>query len=795
MNTAYHFIGIGGIGMSAIAKILLQKKILVKGSDIKSSKIIEELVQNGARIQIGHRAEFVGTNDIIVVSSAIDENNPEYLKAKELNLKILHRSQLLDELMIGKKPILVTGTHGKTTTTSLLTEVFIASELDPSYVIGGIPNSKKTNGHLGKGKYFIAEADESDGSFLRTKSFGAIVTNLEKEHLNYWKSFDNLKKGFINFFSNALTKDYLFWCYEDENLRKINPEGFSYGFSNEALLRAENIRSRDYQMIFDIKFFDKIFKDVKINLIGNHNVLNALAVFGLCYQLGIDVNVIKAVFENFKGVSRRLDKILESQRTIFFDDYAHHPTEISNTLASLRKVVKERKMTCIFQPHRYSRVNDLLHEFSLAFNEVDELIITDIYAASEKPLNNINEKILVEEIKKREIDVKHIPDEFLEEYILKNVKPFDVVIALGAGDISSKIRKIANSYSENPKKIKLGIIFGGKSGEHEISIRSTKNFALAFDKTLYDLRYFKITKQGNWIFDKNEIPTSEHSENSLTYEIFKELNACDVCFPILHGPFGEDGMIGAFLETLEIPFIGTDYFTSPIAMDKAFSKHLAKANGINILDFIEINSYQWKQDNDFYISEIIKKFELPVYIKPNHLGSSIGIEIVEDKNKLKDAIDHVFTFDNSLIVEERLEAREIQASVIGNDFIIVGEIGEMITEGAFFDYQNKYEKNVITSKIPIDVPDEKLKEIKQAVIKVYQALKISGFSRIDMFLDNDLNIYFNEINPIPGFSSNNSLFPKMLKQIGIDNKNMVDLFVIYAFHKKRKNKKLAKINS
>lgn len=794
MSDTYHFIGIGGIGMSAIARILLQKKSNVKGSDIKSNKVIEDLIQNGANIQIGHKADFVTQNDIIVFSTDIKDDNPEYIKAKELNLKILHRSEILNQLTVGKMPLLITGTHGKTTTTSLVTEVLLEANEDPSFVIGGILNSKKTNGCHGSGKYFVAEADESDGSFLKTLPFGAIVTNLEKEHLNYWKTFEKLKVGFSNFFSNVISEKHLFWCYEDENLKMINPKGFSYGFSKGAKLRAENIRSKDFQMIYDIKFMDKTYKDVKINLIGKHNVLNSLSVFGLCLQLQIKENVIRKTFENFKGVSRRLEKVGESQKTIFFDDYAHHPTEIENTLRSLRSVIKEKKMICVFQAHRYTRLKDLFEEFSKAFDEVDELIITNIYSANEKPIDGINEKKLIELIKKRDIDVKFVEDSILEEYILKNVKPFDVVIALGAGDISSKIRKIASSYSQNQKKISLGILFGGISNEHDIAIRSTKNFDLAFDRSLYDIKYFKINKDGSWIFDKNKMPTNETSGNKkISYEIFKELTSLDVCFPIFHGPFGEDGMIGAFLETLEIPYIGTDYFTSAIGMDKAFSKHIAKANGVPILDFIEVNSYEWKDNKDLYVSKILKKFDLPVYIKPNHLGSSIGIKIVDNKDNLKEAIDYVFTFDNSLIIEERLDARELQASVIGNDYIIIGEIGEMLTEGAFFDYQNKYEKSVVTSKLPIDVSEEKLKEIKEIALKVYSALKISGFSRIDMFLDKkNLDVYFNEINPIPGYSSNNSMFPKMLDFIGIDKKNMVDLFVIYAFHKKRKNKRLIK---
>lgn len=453
---SYHFIGIGGIGMSAIAKILLEKKISVKGSDIKTNKVIEDLINKGAKIQIGHRGDFVSANDIIVVSSAIEEDNPEYLRAKELNLKIMHRSEILDQIMSETKPLMITGTHGKTTTTSLVTEVLLQSNLDPSFVIGGILNSKKVNGALGSGNYFVAEADESDGSFLKTTPFGAIVTNLEKEHLNYWKTFENLKLGFLNFFTNVVSNEHLFWCFEDENLRKLKPKGFSYGFSKKANLRAENVRSENFQMIYDIIFKEKIFKDVKINLIGKHNVLNSLSVFGLCINLYIDEKHIRKAFENFEGVGRRLEKVNFYQNTIFFDDYAHHPTEIENTLRSLRAVVKNQKLICIFQPHRYTRLSDLFEEFTKAFDVVDELLIVNIYSANEKPIENVSVDRLVELIKKRDLNVKHIPDEQLEDYILKNVKTSDVVIAMGAGDISSKIRKISNNYVKN-KQMNLKI--------------------------------------------------------------------------------------------------------------------------------------------------------------------------------------------------------------------------------------------------------------------------------------------------------------------------------------------------
>ena len=806
----YHFIGIGGIGMSAIAKILLQKKYIVKGSDLNNSSIIDDLKKRGAKIEIGHKKENVSSKDIVVISSAIDKKNREFLEAKNLNLKILHRSDLLDQLMTHSKSILITGTHGKTTTTSLLTEVFIKNKLDPSFVIGGILNSKNTNAHLGKGKYFIAEADESDGSFINisNKAYAAIVTNLEKEHLNYWKNFDNLKKAFIKFFDKIENKNLLLWCIDDKNLKSLNPEGISYGFSKEANLRATNIRIKDFQTIFDIQFFDKTFKDIIINQIGTHSVLNALSCFGLAYQLNIDEKVIRDAFMCFSGVKRRLEKILDHQKIEFFDDYAHHPTEIKTTLSALRSSIKERRLVAIFQPHRYSRIHDLLDDFTRCFRDADELIITDIYSASEKPIKNINEKLLVDLIKKQDVNVKHIKDKNLEKYLLKNLNPFDVVVTLGAGDISSKIRKIAKTFQKNfSKKITLGVIYGGQSNEHDISIKSTKNYILGFDSSLYDLKYFKILKDGRWIqesdvfsekneilqisktLSKKKIATEKSNRNELlSGKILKELYSVDVCFPILHGPLGEDGMISAFLQTLNIAYIGTDYFTSPVAMDKAFSKTILKANGIDTLDFLEVNIIDYPENKNEILAEIEKKFKFPIILKPNHLGSSLGIEVVEDKKELKDAIENVFTHDSSFIIEEKINAREVHTAVIGNDYIEIGEIAEMLTSGEFFDFENKYKKKVVKAKIPIDLDKNKVDEIKILSKKVYLALKLNGFARIDFFIDKNEKIYFSEINPIPGFSSNNSTFAKMLELVGLDRKKMVDKFAILALHRNRKNK-------
>jgi D-alanine--D-alanine ligase len=255
---------------------------------------------------------------------------------------------------------------------------------------------------------------------------------------------------------------------------------------------------------------------------------------------------------------------------------------------------------------------------------------------------------------------------------------------------------------------------------------------------------------------------------------------------------GEDGMIGAFLDTLDIPYMGSDYYTSAIAMDKAFSKFIVKSYGLLTSNFVEVLEIDWKENRSDVCSNVLKSLSFPLYIKPNHLGSSIGIRYIENEKDLEESIEYVFKFDTSLIIEERIVGGEVQAAVIGNDHIIVGEIGQFLSENKFFDYESKYEKSSMVAKLPLDLSRDKIQKIQDTAKMIYKILKLNGFSRVDFFLDNNGNLYFNEVNPIPGYSSNLSMFPRMLDFIGITNKNMINNFVIYALHRNRKNRRFEK---
>ncbi len=341
-----HFIGIGGIGMSALARILLDRGEKVSGSDQSTSPVVEELARQGAKIFIGHAPENLVHSKRVVYSTAVVQKNPEYEEAQKRNLPLLHRSDLLHELMQAQKPLLVAGTHGKTTTTSLLTHVLISAGYEPSFAIGGILASAQSNGRQGRGEYFVAEADESDGTFLKYRGHGAIITNIDNDHLDHWKNDANLDAGYKQFSKGA--GKHLFWCIDDARLKALNISGTSYGFSPQADLKIDAWRQEGWKLFFSCTFRGKTYDEIQLPLIGKHNVLNAASVFGLLLDLGVSSEAIRAGFKTFSGVGRRAEKKGEYGSVEVYDDYGHHPTEIFTTLTALKKAAGTRRLVVAF---------------------------------------------------------------------------------------------------------------------------------------------------------------------------------------------------------------------------------------------------------------------------------------------------------------------------------------------------------------------------------------------------------------------------------------------------------------
>lgn len=445
----YHFIGIGGIGMSGLARILLQKGFKVQGSDVASSYVTDGLEAIGAKVFIGHAREHLPVDATVIYNSDIPVTNPEYVQAVAQNAPMLHRSDLLLQLMKEHKVLAVTGTHGKTTTSSLLTHVFTSSGKDPSFAVGGLLLDKQINAAYGTSPYFIAEADESDGTFLKYECEGAIVTNIDNDHLAHFGSWDNLVAAFKTFTSGCSKPEYLFFCEDDPTLSSMNIRGVSYGFSDKAKLRVSNFRQNALEILFDIDFDGKKFRDISCNLSGKHNALNASAVFGLSISLGVSEEAIRKAFASFSGVKRRLEKQGEVKGIRVFDDYAHHPTEIRATLKGLRAAVGDTVLVAVFQPHRYSRMRYVMNDFGNAFEDADMVVITDLYTAKERAVEGISTESIFNEIKKTAPNCIYMPRECLAKELASNVPTSSVVITLGAGDIT-KVGKELLSYVQRP---------------------------------------------------------------------------------------------------------------------------------------------------------------------------------------------------------------------------------------------------------------------------------------------------------------------------------------------------------
>ena len=449
-----HFVGIGGIGMSGLAQIMKIMGFQVQGSDLTKNKNTETCKKIGIKILSNHSRKNVSKATIIVKSSAIKKNNIEIKEGIKKRLPIYERAEMLANIVSLKKNIIITGSHGKTTTTSLIAKILSEAKLDPTIINGGVINSIKNNAKFGKGEWAVLEADESDGSFLKLPINYSVVTNLDNEHLDYYKNYINLEKAFIKFINKTPPIGKTMLCVDSSYLRKIigkiNTKNYlTYGFRSEANYQIININYKLGKTSFALKVKSSgkkkiIIKNILLNLIGKHNVLNATASIAICLNLGVDINIIKRALKNFSGVQRRLTKIFTKNQREFYDDYAHHPTEISSVLDGIKKVYKKRKIVTIFQPHRYSRIKNLKNEFASSFSMSDVVVLCPIYAAGEKKDKSYNEISFAKSIAKlSKSQVILIKDEFdLIKYLNKNLISNEIVIGMGAGSISKWMRNL-----------------------------------------------------------------------------------------------------------------------------------------------------------------------------------------------------------------------------------------------------------------------------------------------------------------------------------------------------------------
>lgn len=451
-----HFIGIGGIGMSAIAEMLPTFGVMVQGSNNIENANTLRLQKMGIPVFIGHDADHLKNVEAVVISSAIHPDNVELMVARERGIPVAHRSEMLAELMRFKKSISISGSHGKTTTSSLIAHMLVSAKMDPSFIIGGILNAKGSNAGAGSGDWIVAEADESDGSFLKLPSTISVVTNIEPEHMDYYKTFDREKMAYQTFLNQTAFYGACVVCVDHPVVREILPEiknrkVLTYGLSKTADVHADNIRVVEGGSLFDVyvrsgEGFEKV-SDVKISLMGKHNILNALAAFAVGEFLHIDRNVIKKSLADFMGIQRRLTLRGTGKGVAVYDDYGHHPTEIKATLSALKEHISGR-LVAVFQPHRYTRFQDLWADFKTAFEGVDALFVTDVYSAGDPVIEGVTADKFVSEMAPSYPNVFKTTENDFALDVARFVKSGDTVVCLNAGSLSRHIPELLEALQK-----------------------------------------------------------------------------------------------------------------------------------------------------------------------------------------------------------------------------------------------------------------------------------------------------------------------------------------------------------
>jgi len=449
-----HFVGIGGIGMSGLALIMKSMGFNVQGSDVLISKNIERLKKDKIKVNIKHTKKNIKSATIVVISSAIKKNNPELNEARKKNLPIYKRGEMLANIVSLTKNIVVTGSHGKTTTTSLLAAIFSKTKLDPTIINGGVLNAIKSSAKLGKSDWCILEADESDGSFIHVPPTYSIVTNIDREHMDHYNSMNDLKNLFIKFINKVPSFGKSFICIDDKNnndlLKKIKIKNFyTYGVNLKSQFRIKNIKQvkefSEYDLAINLPGKkNTTINKIKIPLLGIHNIRNSTAAAAVALTIGISKDIIKNGLREFKGVQRRFNKIFTYRETNFYDDYAHHPTEIKEVLNGVKAAYKKEEIICIFQPHRISRLKDLKKEFSFSFKKADIVILCPIYTAGEKMKLGFSYNSFAKEIiKNSKVKLFIVDDQYqLAKFVKSNIYGKKIVVGMGAGTISAWMKEL-----------------------------------------------------------------------------------------------------------------------------------------------------------------------------------------------------------------------------------------------------------------------------------------------------------------------------------------------------------------
>ena len=750
--------------MRAIANVFLQKGYHVSGSDLQQSEITDRFVKKGARVCIGQCPENLQDAQVVIISSAIKEDNPELVEARRRNLPVFHRSDALLTIMQWGKGIAVAGAHGKTTTSSMLGQIFVESGTDPTVVIGGEVDYLHSNSVLGKGEYVIAEADESDGSFLKLTPHIAVVTNIEDDHMDHYGSMENIIKAFTMFLEKLDPETGLaVLCVDNDNIRNILPSlkrrHITYGLLHDADFTAAQIHYAEGMLCFDVLHHGENLGMIKLPVPGRHNVLNALASVAAAMDCGISFEDAALALSHFHGAKRRFQTKGHVGDVWVVDDYAHHPTEINATLTAAKEMQTHR-IVCVFQPHRYTRTQLLANHFGTCFKNADLLIITDVYSSGETPIPGISGKTIADKVTEMTgqdvIYIEHKED--IVPYLKNFARPKDLVMTMGAGDIYKIGEQYIREMNAQPalgsmKDKKIAVVVGGPSTEAAVSRNTGGAIAKALEKKGYHVEILELEPQ------------------SLAKQLVEK--EIDVVFNALHGRYGEDGLIQGLCEMMGIPYTGSGVLASAVGMNKVMSKCAFVGAGIATAPFAY---YFVNQGLEEIYADICSRFAMPVVVKSAAQGSSIGTVIVEDVAQLKTALIEGFKYGKSLIVESFLDGDEYTVAVMDD---VVFPIIQIVPQTGKYDYYSKYTPGVTAHLCPAPISPELTKQMQDMALAVFHLCHCNGVARVDMMTDKEGKPFVLEINTVPGMTGT-SLVPDAAKVMGVSFEELCEKILLEA---------------
>ncbi len=716
--TKFFLVGIGGAGMSAIALVLKERGFEVSGTDSTASPATEDLLCKGIDVHIGHTGSGISEVVALVLTDAIDLNtSPEVARARELGVPLFRRSQLLGWLLKGRKVIAVTGTHGKTTTTGLLSCGLIEAGIDPFVVAGAAVPQFGGPIVAGKGEYAVIEACEAYDSIRDYDPYIVVLTNLELDHVDFHGSYENLRDAMTAFVSRIPDGGKLVYCLDDDGAREV---------ADLCWVPKTGYTLEDWEG--------------DLYLPGDHNRLNAAGALAAAYLVA-DRELAKKGIQGFRGAERRLQLLLAGDVDVI-DDYAHTPAEVEASISALKQKYPDRRLVVVYQPHLYSRTNGQFEAFAKALSLADQVVITDIYPAREAPMAGVSSSRIAELTSKPTVYVpcRHL----LPQTVAKSAKKGDVVCGMGAGNISEFAPAFIKELERtNRKQIKVAVIYGGESAEREVSLHSGRCVYEALVSKGYDAKLVDVSEL---LLSKGDV------------SLFVGPDRPDAAFLAIHGTRAEDGALQGLLEMLHIPYTGPGIQASSISINKALTKQILSQAGLRVPKGQLLSRHD---------EEV--KINAPAIVKPNAQGSTVGLGYVEKDEDMSEAVRKAFQYDDAVLVEEWIQGIETSVPVLGDRPLLPVEIAPATGR---YDFASKYVPGATEEIIPARVPEAVLKRLKEAALVAHQALGCEGATRTDIFICCDELIVL-EVNTLPGMTKT-SLLPNSAAAAGIPYEELVD---------------------